>query len=240
MKWMPIADYPDALIATTGPYQAVVIPRDDRGWQVTVACSPAGQPQRIIRTEVCDNREAAQAAAETLLASVRRPGRLPKAEKTMTGTERSKQRAARLAAKAVGAEAMNEQLESLHGELGAAGLSEWADRVAGIGRVAALKAVAEYTRRNATFFVTGVPQVLDPEVRSRHIQHITALADKLDGLADSVTMGSVSYQQFEAILRELHKAGFWPENSLVSDVARAFVVGVTSPTTAPNAGIANV
>ena len=237
MKWTRITDYPDALIATTGPYQAVVAPRHDRGWQMTIGCSPAGQPQRIIGTEVCDSREAAQAAAEAKLESVRKPGRLPKAEKTMTGTERSKQRAARLAAKALMAEVMNEQLESLHGELGAAGLSEWADRVAGIGRVAALKAVAEYTRRNATFFVTGVPQVLDPEIRAQHIQRITALADKVDGLADTVTAGSVSYQQFEAILRELHKAGFWPENSLVSDVARAFTTGTTPAGKAANGNV---
>ena len=222
MKWMPLAETPSTMIATAGPYQAVVFPRADRGWQWTVAYQPAGQAQQIIEQGVCDRREAAQAAAEAKLEAVRRPGRPPKTQKTMTVTERSKQRTARLAAKAVVADVMNQGLASLHGELGKAGLSEWADRVAGISRTAALKAVAEYTRRNATFFVTGVPQVLDPRMRLQRIQHITALADELDTLADAVTQEPVSYQQFETILGKLHRAGFWPENSLVSDVARAF------------------
>jgi hypothetical protein len=117
MKWMPVPEYPDALIATTGPYQAMVAPRADRGWQLTVACQPAGQAQKIIGQEVCDTREAAQAAAETKLEAVRRPGRLPKAQKAMTDTERSKQRTARLAAKAVGAEIMNRQLRRYTGSL---------------------------------------------------------------------------------------------------------------------------
>jgi hypothetical protein len=103
-----------------------------------------------------------------------------------------------------------------------------------------LKAVAEYTRRNATFFVTGVPQVLDPDVRARHTEHITALAAKVDALADTVPHGSVSYRQFEVILDGLHKAGFWPENSLVSEVARAFVTDATSPTPPVKAGTADV
>jgi hypothetical protein len=87
--------------------------------------------------------------------------------------------------------------------------------------------------------VTGVPQVLDPEVRSRHIKRITALADKLDVLADAVPCGPVRYQQFEVILDELHKAGFWPENSLVSEVARTFVMGVTPSTPPLKAGTAD-
>jgi hypothetical protein len=90
-------------------------------------------------------------------------------------------------------------------------------------RVAALKAVAEYTRRNADFFVTSIPQVLDHETRARHIQYIKASADSFDKLADAVSQGHHSYKEFEQILDDLHRcAGFWPENSLVSDVARAF------------------
>jgi hypothetical protein len=140
----------------------------------------------------------------------------------MSATERSHQRGARLAAKAVAAEVMRERLATLRAELGADGLSKWADRVDVISRIAALKAVAEYVRRSSSFFVAGTPRVLDPETRSRHMQRVTALAGEIDKLADAAAGGPVTYQPFEAILRELHKSGVWPESSLVSEVARAF------------------
>jgi len=90
-------------------------------------------------------------------------------------------------------------------------------------RVAALKAVAEYTRRNADFFVASIPQALDLETRTRHIQYIKASADSFDILADAVSQGHHSYKEFEQILDDLHRyAGFWPESALVSDVARSF------------------
>ncbi|MBI4182649.1 MAG: hypothetical protein HY521_01475 [Proteobacteria bacterium] len=222
MKWMSLENIPNAMIAITGPYQALVTPREDRGWQWMIARQPAGQAQQIVGQGLCDSCDAGKAAAETKIEEIRRPGRLPKAQKAMTGTERSRQRTARLRAKAVVADVMNQRLESLQGDLAAAGLSGWANRVAETRRIAALKAVAEYIRRNATFFVTTGPQMLSPEARSRQVQHITALAGKVDMLADAVVLGSVRYQQFEAILGELHEAGFYPENSLVLDVARAF------------------
>jgi len=90
-------------------------------------------------------------------------------------------------------------------------------------RVAALKAVAEYTRHNADFFVTSIPQILDPETRGRHIEYIKALANQFDALADALSHGRGSYQEFEQTLDDLHRnAGFWPDRSLVSAVALAF------------------
>ena len=90
-------------------------------------------------------------------------------------------------------------------------------------RIAALKAVAEYTRHNADFFVTSIPQVLDPETRGRHIKYIKALASQFDDLADALSHGHGSYQEFEQTLNDLHcYAGFWPDRSLISDVLDSF------------------
>lgn len=86
-------------------------------------------------------------------------------------------------------------------------------------RRGAIKAVAAYSRHNAEFFVIDARRASDPEVRSRHIERITELADELDGLAMA---GSATYRQFEAILANLHGAGFWPEKSLVAEVTQAF------------------
>ena len=220
MNWTPLAGTPTTLIASEGPYQALVWPRKDRGWQWTLAYQPAGEAQQTVGTGVTESRQAAQSEAETRLLSMRRPGRPPKLRRTMTSTDRSKRRTALLAARAIAGATMTERLASLRRELAAEGHADWAERAAKIYRVAALRALAEYTRRNATFFVTSGPQVLKPGVRARHIDHITALANQVDALADTKT---VKYVQFEAILQKLHDAGFWPEQSLVSDVANAFV-----------------
>ena len=91
-----------------------------------------------------------------------------------------------------------------------------------IDQVPALKAVAEYSRLNADFFVAIVPQVLNAEVRERNIQNIKVLANELDKLAELVVTETVSYKQVDAILREMQKYGFWPDSKLVMKVAKAF------------------
>jgi hypothetical protein len=42
-------------------------------------------------------------------------------------------------------------------------------------------------------------------------------------LADPALQGTVTYEQFESLLGELHKLGFFPETELVSAVVRTFV-----------------
>lgn len=223
MNWMRVPNSPDTVVAAAGPYQLLVAPRTDRGWQWTLIRQPAGQAQQIVAIEVCDSQTAAMTAAEAKLEEVRRPGRLPKAQSAMTGTLRSNQRAARQAAKAVAAEVMHKSLAVLEGDLGAAGLTDWSDRVVRIARMTALKAVAEYTRRNAKIFVTDGPALLSPQARDERIRRISDIAAGLDALGDAVLTSVVRYGEFEALLDALHKAGFWPENMLVSDVAHAFI-----------------
>jgi hypothetical protein len=140
----------------------------------------------------------------------------------MSSTERSNQRAAKLAAKAMGREMLADQIEGLRAELRATGLPQWARRLAEISCSTAIKEVAAYTKRNARFFALDGVQSPSLEARSKRERHIHDLADKLDLLADSVPREAPTYRQFELILNELQGAGFFPEGGLVSDVATAF------------------
>jgi len=92
-----------------------------------------------------------------------------------------------------------------------------------IARMTALKAVAEYTRRNAKIFVTDGPALLSPAAREERIRQISDIAARLDALGDAALTATANYGAFEGLLDQLHKAGFWPENMLVSDVAHAFI-----------------
>ena len=113
-------------------------------------------------------------------------------------------------------------LEKLHGELTAAGVPDRASDLARILQTTALKAVAEYTRRMSMFFVQTGPRSFSPEEKSAHETRINHLADKIDSLAGA---NHPSYEQFDQILRQLHELGFFPDDALVSDVARAFFGG---------------
>jgi hypothetical protein len=55
--------------------------------------------------------------------------------------------------------------------------------------------------------------------RAGRIEHIKALADGTDKLAEGAKDGSVQYQQFQEVLGALHAAGFLPAGDLVSNVA---------------------
>ncbi len=90
-------------------------------------------------------------------------------------------------------------------------------------RAATLKAVAEYALGHSDTFVTDGSRMLSPEQKQRQQQRIEAVAKKIDDLASPAERGEVSYQQFETLLGELHGLGFFPETSLVSAVAHAFV-----------------
>ena len=85
---------------------------------------------------------------------------------------------------------------------------------------AALAAVADYTRRHSEMFVRHGPRMLTPAETTRRRQRIEALADQLDVLAKSASDGLVEYRQFETILGRLHAEGFFPDNELVSAVAK--------------------
>jgi hypothetical protein len=52
---------------------------------------------------------------------------------------------------------------------------------------------------------------------------IESIADKLDELAVAAAEGRAKYQDFESLLKDLHAVGFYPEMSLISDVANALV-----------------
>ena len=96
-------------------------------------------------------------------------------------------------------------------------------------RAAALRSVADYVRRHSTMFVRNGPQMPTPSEAQQQQQRIEALADKINSLARTAEIGEATYQQFEAILRELHKESFFPDGALVSAVANAFVIGVRHP-----------
>jgi hypothetical protein len=140
----------------------------------------------------------------------------------MTSTDRNKHRLARLLAREAEAGTETQLLVELHRDLMAAGLREWAGRVAGILRSATISAVSEYTRRNADFFVTNGARLPSTAEREERKAWIVTLADKLTQLSDAAKSDAVEYGHFEAILRDLHKAGFFPDNELVSAVAQGF------------------
>jgi hypothetical protein len=53
-------------------------------------------------------------------------------------------------------------------------------------------------------------------------QQIEAIAAKIDKIAAAVPQDKVTYGDVEAALSELHQLGFFPDNLLVSNTARAF------------------
>ncbi len=146
--------------------------------------------------------------------------------RALTSGERSKRRLERLAARETAAGTMREELEGMHHELVAAGVPDRAADLAKILRKCALKAVAEYTRGTSMFFVQDGPKSSDPRDTAQHENRIVALADKIGSLASAE---DPDYLEFEAILRQLHALGFFPDASLVSDVARAFTLDDDRP-----------
>ncbi len=86
---------------------------------------------------------------------------------------------------------------------------------------AALVAVADYTREHAKTFVTDGPSLLSVPQAARRQELISRLADRLGALAVSAIEGAARYDEFESILGELHRLGFYPKMSLVSAVARS-------------------
>jgi hypothetical protein len=184
----------------------------------TVADLRTGAADAFIDSGEADTVDAAKNAAEdSSLAFLRRPGRKPLGGRPpMTSTDRNKQRMARLLAREAQADEDVRLLAELHRDLVAAGEREWAARVAAILHTGALKALAEYTRRNANRFRS---QDADGERR------IVALADKIDALAEMAGDKSAKYEQFEEIRQDLRKEGSYPTNDLMSAVAQGYFLG---------------
>jgi hypothetical protein len=193
---------------------------ETRGNIVWHLVGPGGM---FLEQGTANNLEAAQRAAEDAAKpyTSKRGRRAASFITPMSNTDRNKHRIARLMAKATAADEATQWLVTLHRDLVADGQQEWAGRVATILRRAALIAVADYTRRNSDFFVTHGPRLPTPDERAERKQRILSLADKVRELA-AIIDGPVRYVQFEEVLTDLHKAGFFPENSLVSAVAQGF------------------
>jgi transcriptional regulator with XRE-family HTH domain len=88
---------------------------------------------------------------------------------------------------------------------------------------AALKAIADYTRKHSSIFVVDGPDLLDRSERARRQKTIESIADKIDELAAAAAEGRAKYQEFESLLGQLHAVGFYPLMPLISDVAHAMV-----------------
>ncbi len=93
----------------------------------------------------------------------------------------------------------------------------------------ALAALAQYVRENSSLFGTFGPAMLTPIARASHEKHIEGLADKIDTLAEKARDGLTDYQQFNAVLGELHSANFFPDRELVSAAVKSLVRGKGLP-----------
>ena len=88
----------------------------------------------------------------------------------------------------------------------------------------ALTALADYVRKNSSLFGTRGPAMLTPIARANHIKHIEEIAEKLDKLAEKARQGHADYQQFNAVLGELHAANFFPDRDLVTAAVKALIL----------------
>lgn len=190
-------------------------------WHLT-DLRPGGLGEMVATGDTETVETAMRAAEEAARTYLSKRGRKPLNGGPMTSTDRNKHRVARLLAREVEAEEATRLLVELHRDLAAAGRPEWARRVAGILRITALKAAAEYTRRNASFFVSKGPRLPSTEERAEREKQIVELAKKLDAVAEGAGDKSAGYGQFEEILGGLHKAGFFPDTALVSAVAQGY------------------
>jgi hypothetical protein len=87
---------------------------------------------------------------------------------------------------------------------------------------ASLKAVADYVLQNSEAFVRDGARPWSQEQKQKQKERIEAVAKKIGELAVPAEHGKVSYEQFETLLGDLHRLGFFPETSLVSAVAHSF------------------
>jgi len=82
-----------------------------------------------------------------------------------------------------------------------------------------LRAIASYARTFSDISATKGPAPPSAEERSERRRRIEHLADRIDALASSEMNAEARYREFEKLLDELHEAGFFPEDQLVSALA---------------------
>jgi hypothetical protein len=88
---------------------------------------------------------------------------------------------------------------------------------------ATIRALAEAARSNTAFSVWSGPAVPTPTQREERERRTEALAAELDALASSAMQGAVTYQHVDERFTALRGLGKSASNSLISDVAKAFV-----------------
>lgn len=152
-------------------------------------------------------------------------GRPPKGAEPMRASERSMRRMGRLAGIEAAAAETTERLFWLHRELSDDGLPDRAGKVAQIIKINALRAAAEYTRRNSAYFAHSGPGMLSAVEVEWTRGQISDVAGQIDNLAREVVQGRGTYRQFEQYLERLRGFGFWIDGGLVSATARAFTLG---------------
>ena len=100
----------------------------------------------------------------------------------------------------------------------------------------AVKALADNARQDTDIIVwTGSPMPTAGQ-KAAHLHKVEALAVELDELAAATQQCTVSYQQVEERLGKLRRLGKMPANSLVSNLARAFVALDALPRPEPPRG----
>ncbi len=87
--------------------------------------------------------------------------------------------------------------------------------------ISALKELAQEVRRNSWAFVRQGPAMLSPSVTALRDQKIKELAKEIDRLGDKVPHRKVTYGEVKRVLDRLHELGFFPDQLLISNVARA-------------------
>jgi hypothetical protein len=85
----------------------------------------------------------------------------------------------------------------------------------------ALRALAAYTRAHSATSVWDGARMPSPDEAATRQRTIEALSTQVEGLAQLSETAPVTYRDFEAILQNLHAAGFHPRADLVSAVAFA-------------------
>jgi hypothetical protein len=88
---------------------------------------------------------------------------------------------------------------------------------------AAVKALAESIKVNPRFYARSGRNTLNQSEEKDHQLRIDGLVTELEELATAGPQGAVSYRQVEAIMSKLRAEGLRLDDSLVSDIAKAFV-----------------
>jgi transcriptional regulator with XRE-family HTH domain len=89
-------------------------------------------------------------------------------------------------------------------------------------QASALADIASYVRTNSAVSARSGQALPTSKQAAEQKRHIESLAAQLQELAEAARDGFASYSQYEDIQDRLHAAGFFPKDSLVAAVARAF------------------